>query len=79
MRFITLRSLNSASGHVAAKFSTEIGKKTLVITKYQVRWLNWTNATPFRLVDQVITQHFSTSFMFFADLNLLDCQAWVVM
>jgi len=37
---------NGTSGHNAAMFSR---KKTLIITKYHVCWLNWMDATPFRL------------------------------
>ena len=70
--------INSTSGHVVAKFSTEPWKKTLIVAKCRVHWLNWTNAIPFRLHGPSNNPPFLTIFMFFADLNLLHCQAWVV-
>jgi len=37
------------------KFSTETW--TLIVTKYHVCWLNWTNATPFRLHGPISSPH----------------------
>jgi len=71
-------TVNSTSDHVPAKFSTEPWKKTLVITKYHVCWLNWTNLTPFRLLEPSNNTPFLPVFVFSADLDLLDCQAWVM-
>jgi len=69
-------TVNSTSGHIVAKFSTEHWKKSLVVTKHHVCWLNWINATPFILRGPSNNPPFLPYLHVLCYLDLLDYQAW---
>ena len=72
-------TINSTSSHIAAKFSAEPWKKTLIVTNYHVCRLNWTNATPFRLCgpSTVCSLLISTSWSVRLELAMWNEILWV--
>ena len=70
-------AINCTSGHIVATLPIEPRERAAVVTKYDSHWLNWTNATPFQQCRPSSSSHFLPIFMFSANLNILDCLAWV--